>query len=98
MLPKRESFGINSLSAGEERALLGHDVAVLPLRAELPGARDNAEHDEAHDGRILSPVRGLGVPTTRGRPNVLGVAIGRNELEGAFRNGGAIRRSRRRNS
>ncbi len=72
---RREILGV--LSAGEERALTGHDVALLGIGAQLPGCGDKAEHDEAHDGGVLPPVRRLAVPATGRRPDVLGVAIPR---------------------
>jgi hypothetical protein len=65
---------VRVLSAGEEATLLGHLVAVLAVRADHPRHSDDAAQDEAHDGRIRSPVGGLGVPTSGRRPDVLGVS------------------------
>lgn len=62
------------LSAGEEPARLGHLVAVLALGADSPGHADDADEDEAHDGRVGLPVCGLRIPTTGRRPDVLGVS------------------------
>jgi len=52
------------LSAWEETTRLGHCVANLSLCAELECHGRDAEHDEAHDGRIGLPVGGLSVPAT----------------------------------
>lgn len=65
----------NVLSAGEEPALLRHHVAHLLLGADLPDNGNNTGHDGTDDGGVTLPVRGLGVPTTGRRPDVLGVAI-----------------------
>ena len=64
------------LSAGEEAALLGHLVAVLALFGNGPGHADDADEDEADDGRVALPVGGLRIPTTGRRPDVLGVPAG----------------------
>lgn len=80
------------LSAREERVLLGHDVTVLLLRAQLPHAGDDAQHDDAHDGGVLPPVGGLAVPATGRRPDVLGVAVDRQLLERYSRCLGGSRR------
>lgn len=52
---------------------LGHLVPVLSLRAQVPRHSGDAEHDTEHDGGVCAPVLGLGVPTTGGGPDVLGV-------------------------
>jgi hypothetical protein len=61
------------LSAREESVLLRHLVAVFSVGAEPPGHADNADEDGAHDEGVGFPVRGLRIPTTGRRPDVLGV-------------------------
>ena len=61
------------LSAGEESALLRHLVAVLEICAKHPGGSDDAGEHCAHDEGVGFPVGGLGVPTTRRRPDVFRV-------------------------
>jgi hypothetical protein len=59
---------------------LGHLVSVLPLRADAPRHSCDSNDYTKHDGGIRAPVLGLGVPTTGGRPDVLGVPVGRNAV------------------
>jgi hypothetical protein len=61
------------LSAREESVLLRHLVAVFSVGTEPPGHADNADEDGAHDECVGFPVRGLRIPTTGRRPDVLGV-------------------------
>ena len=60
-------------SAGEEAALLGHLVAELAVCGNGPGEPDDADKNEAHNSGVALPVARLRVPTTGGRPDVLGV-------------------------
>lgn len=70
---------MNILSAGIEAIRLGHLVTVLLLGAKFPDCSSDEEDDTTEDSRVLLPVGRLSVPTTRRRPDVLGVAVG---LEG----------------
>ena len=65
---------LNILSAGIEATRLGHLVTVLQLGANLPDRSSDEEDNAAEDGRVLLPVGRLSVPTTRRRPDVLGIA------------------------
>lgn len=47
----------------------------FPVGAELPRNGDDAEHGGSGDERVGTPVGRLGVPTTRRRPDVLGVTV-----------------------
>lgn len=47
----------------------------FPVGAELPRNSDDAEHGGSGDERVGTPVGRLGVPTTRRRPDVLGVTV-----------------------
>lgn len=60
-------------SAGEEAALLGHLVAEFTVCGNGPGEPDDADKNEAHNSGVALPVARLRVPTTGGRPDVLGV-------------------------
>lgn len=73
----------NVLSARVETSRLGHLVPELPLGAQFPHKRCDAEDDEAKGGSVGLPVGRLGVPTTSRRPNVLGVA--REGIRSGFR-------------
>ena len=57
---------------------LGHLVSVLFLRADAPRHGCDSDDYTEHDRGVCAPVLGLGVPTTGGRPDVLGVPIGRD--------------------
>lgn len=70
----RGSVCLDILSAGIEATRLGHLVAVLLLGAKLPDCGSDEEDDAAENSRVLLPVGRLSVPTTRRRPDVLGVA------------------------
>lgn len=79
----RGQYGVGSwsdvgdlLSAGEEPAGLGHLVTVLPLSTEAEGDRSDTNHKGAHDCGVDPPVGRLGIPTTSGGPNFLGVPVG----------------------
>lgn len=61
------------VSAGEESAGSGHLVAVLSVSADAEGNSSNANNECAHDGSVGPPVARLGVPTTSGGPDFLGV-------------------------
>lgn len=67
---------MDSLSAGEESARLGHLVAMFPLSAETPSHSSNADKDGTHHCSVCSPVRRLRVPASGGRPDFLGVTAG----------------------
>ena len=63
----------NGLSAGEEAAGLWHLVAMFPISADAEGDSSDTKHKSAHDRSVGPPVSWLGVPTTSGGPNFLGV-------------------------
>lgn len=75
------------LSAGEEAVLPRHNVAHLLLGADPPDNGNGAEHDGADDGGVQLPVRGLRVPATGRRPDVLRVTfkIARCQTKGSLR-------------
>jgi hypothetical protein len=56
-------------------AYLGHLVSVLPLRADAPHHGCESKHDTHDNSGVGLPVLGLSVPTTGGRPDVLGVPV-----------------------
>lgn len=70
----------NGLSAGEETAGLGHLVAIFPISADAEGDSSDTNDKGAHDRSVGPPVSWLGVPTTRGGPNFLGVPARSNPL------------------
>ena len=74
---QRRSDGVadDQLSAGEESAGLGHLVAVFALGAEAEGNGSDTNHKGAHDRSVGPPVGWLGVPTTSGGPDFLGVPV-----------------------
>lgn len=63
----------NGLSAGEETAGLGHLVAIFTISADAEGDGSDTNHKGTHDRSVGPPVSWLGVPTTRGGPDFLGV-------------------------
>lgn len=65
----------DQLSTGEEPAGLGHLVAVLALGAEAEGNSSDTDHKCAHNRSVGPPVGRLGVPTTSGGPDFLGVPV-----------------------
>lgn len=83
----------NGLSAGEETAGLGHLVAIFPIGADAEGDSSDTNDKGAHDRSVGPPVSWLGVPTTRGGPNFLGVPARSNPLApgGGYGNQGNIR-------
>jgi hypothetical protein len=54
---------------------LGHLVSVLPLRADAPHHGCESKHDTHDNSGVGLPVLWLSVPTTGGRPDVLGVPV-----------------------
>ena len=50
-----------------------HPFSVLPIGTHAPGHCGDAEDDEAHDGGVLFPVGGLGVPASSWGPDMFGV-------------------------
>jgi hypothetical protein len=54
---------------------LGHLVSVLPLCADTPGHSCDSKHDTHNNSSVCLPVLRLSVPTTGGRPDVLGVPV-----------------------
>ena len=66
---------INSLPAREELALLRHLPAVLALSRCVPDDGDKAQQNHTHDGCVTLPICRLRIPSARGRPDVLGVAM-----------------------
>jgi hypothetical protein len=66
----------------------------LAIGAELPGDGNDASHDNAGDDGVGLPVRGLSVPATSGRPDVLGVPVDviRTVLENRYDSMGGERR------
>lgn len=70
----------NGLSAGEETAGLRHLVAIFPISADAEGDSSDTNHKGAHDRSVGPPVSWLGVPTTSGGPNFLGVPARSNPL------------------
>lgn len=61
------------VSAGEESAGFGHLIAVLSVSTNAEGNGSNSNDESAHDGGVGPPVAWLGVPTSSGGPNFLGV-------------------------
>lgn len=55
-------------------AYLWHLVPIFPLRAQASCHQAKTHHHRTHDRRIRLPVRRSRVPSTSGRPDVLGVA------------------------
>ena len=56
-------------------AYLGHLVSELPLRADAPHQSCDSKHDTHDNSGVCLPVLRLSVPTTGGRPDVLGVPV-----------------------
>ena len=71
-LPSRSS---NAFPAHVRQTYLGHLVPELPLCADAPRHGCDSNDYTEHNGGVCAPVLGLGVPTTRGRPDVLGVPV-----------------------
>lgn len=65
--------GLNVLPTGVEPAGLWHLVSDFSFRAQLERQSRDADDDAGKDGRVHFPVRGLCVPATGRRPDVLGV-------------------------
>lgn len=61
------------VSAGEETAGFGHLVAIFAISADAEGDSSDTNDKGAHDRSVGPPISWLGVPTTRGGPNFLGV-------------------------
>lgn len=59
----------------EKGTYIRHLITVLPIGTHAPHHQTDSHHDGAEDGRVLLPVRRLRVPTSCGRPYVLGVSI-----------------------
>lgn len=75
VFPSTTAFTHHVLSAGVPLPWLWLVRPSLPVGTELPHNGDDAEHGGSGNERIGAPVGRLGVPTTRRRPDVLGVAI-----------------------
>lgn len=61
-------------SAGIESALFWHLCPVFVLGAVIEGHGGESEDNSTHDEGVGFPIRRLSIPTTSGRPDVLGVA------------------------
>jgi hypothetical protein len=57
------------------RTYIRHPIPVLPVRAYTAQNQADAHDDTTHNRRVGPPVRGLCVPASGGRPDVLGVAV-----------------------
>jgi len=64
---------LGPVSARIEPAGLRHLVPVLIVGAELPGQSAEAGNDAEEDECVGLPVRGLCIPATGWRPDVLGI-------------------------
>lgn len=69
-----ESEQIDLLATREESAGLWHLFPTLTVGTDTPSHGSNTKDCCAHDGRVQSPVRGLSVPASGGRPDFLGVS------------------------
>jgi len=65
----------NILSTRKESPFLRKSRPCLPVRAHFPHHSCDAYNDYSHDCGIRFPVRGLWVPATCWRPDVLGVSL-----------------------
>jgi hypothetical protein len=63
------------ITTGTQQTYLWHLVSVLSLRADAPCHSCDSDNNTEHNSSVRAPVLRLGVPTTRGRPDVLGVPI-----------------------
>lgn len=70
----------NVLSARIPPLWLWRARPLLPPSAELPRDRANSSHHTGDNNGVGLPVVRLGVPATRGRPDMLGVSSIRSSL------------------